>query len=141
MQMLETTAQIRAGERAGLYVIYLKAAASFTFGALLLECGSVHGGEIGGATFRGSYRASADEKFWEVTATAMVPPNVRLVPGFRIHPEPYRADFSTTIPRIMANGERVEAVLNTPDGDLVLVIVKVDDLPSLTFHADAAGAR
>ena len=31
----------------------------------------------------------------------------------------------------MANGERVEATLNTPDGELILMIIKVDDLPPL----------
>lgn len=118
-------------ERAGLYVVYLKGAASFTFGALLLEGGQVHGGEIGGASFRGSYCASPNGKSWVVTATAMVPPNLPLVPGFRIHREPFMAEFSTSIPTTMANGERVEAVLHTPDGDLALMIVKVDDLAAL----------
>jgi hypothetical protein len=127
---VETRAPMAMDERAGLYVIYLKGAASFTFGALLLERGRLLGGDTGGSTFRGGYSASPDGNSWAVTATAIVPPNVPLVPGFRTRPEPFLAVFSTTIPKVMANGERTEAILQTPDGDLVLIIVKVADLPS-----------
>ena len=118
-------------EGASLYVIYLKGAASFTVGALLLARGHLHGGDTTGVTFRGSYGATADGYSLAVTATAIVPPNVRVVPGFRIRPEPVLANFSTSIPRVMANGERVEAILDTPDGDLAAIIVKVADLPPL----------
>jgi hypothetical protein len=129
----ETRAPVTTEERAGLYVIYLKGAASFSFGALLLERGHLHGGDTGGVIYRGSYGATSDGNAWAVTATAIVPPNVSLVPGFQTHADKFMADFSTTIPRFVANGERVEAILSTPDGDLAVVIVKVADLPSLAL--------
>jgi hypothetical protein len=128
----ETRAPVITRECGGLYVIHLKGAlkgaARFTFGALLLERGHLNGGDTGGVTYRGSYGASPDGNSWAVRATATVPPQCALVPGFQTHVEPFMTDFSTTVPTLVVNGEHVEAILNTP-ADLVLMIVKIADLP------------